>query len=275
MPDRPTHPPPPRPRKIRDKTLQPFVISVLLNYILLKFSWTFPFRASPSYFDTLPADVNSDKDGVEYEQSCSCSETQNDKHTDDCVDGIPVVLAQGFLNQGTEGQRIKKCHKNIASRKKREIRDIVEGSDDLTDEDFRLFYNSLETHNHKRSKRLVNSISKENATRYCNEKLAETPVGKLCAKMGTNVQALVNVCSSDIEVSILKASRKEADLNSCHNFMSVASLDKKMDITIWRPRSSRSRRKNRWTDDWLRTGPPSWGWPWFSEGTKEYQEKCS
>ena len=184
---------------------------------------------------------------MEYEQSCSCSKVQNDKHTDDCVDGIPVVFAQGFLNQGKKGQRIKKCHKNIASRKKREIRDIVEGSDDLTDEDFRLFYNSLETDKHKRSKRSVHSISKENATRYCNEKLADTPVGKLCAKMGTNVQALVNVCSSDIEVSILKASRKEADRNSCHNFISVASLDKKMHIIIRRPRSSRSGRKNRRT----------------------------
>ena len=205
-----------------------------------EFSWSFPFRASPSYFDTLPADVNSDKEGVEYQQSCSCSETQNDKHTDECVDGIPVVLAQGFLNQGKAGERRKKCHKNIALRKKREIRDIVEGSDDLTDEDFRLFYNSLETDNHKRSKRSVNSISKENATRYCNEKLAETPVGKLCAKMGTNVQALVNVCSSDIEVSILKASQKKADRKSWHNFISVASLDKKMHITKRRARSSRS-----------------------------------
>ena len=212
-----------------------------------KLSWSFTFRASPSYFDTLPADVNSDKYGVEYEQSCSCSKVQNDKHTDDCVDGIPVVFVQDFLNQGKKGQRIKKCHKNIASRKKREIRDIVEGSDDLTDEDFRLFYNSLETHNHKRSKRLVNSISKENATRYCNEKLAETPVGKLCAKMGTNVQALVNVCSSDIEVSILKASQNEAERNSWQNIISLASLDKKMHITIRGPRSSRSGRKNRRT----------------------------
>ena len=92
------------------------------------------------------------------------------------MDGIPVVLAQGFLNQGTGGQRIKKCQENIASRKKREIRDIVEGSDDLTDEDFRLFYNSLET-----------------------------------------------------------------------DFISLASLDKKMHITIRRPRSSRSGRKNRRT----------------------------
>ena len=210
-----------------------------------KLSWSFIFRASPSYFDTLPADVNLDKDGVEYEQSCSCSETQNGKHTDDCVDGIPVVLAQGFLNQGNN--RIKKCHKNIASRKKRDIRDIVAGSDDLTDEDFRLFYNSLETDKHKRSKRSVNSISKENATRYCNQKLADTPVGKLCAKMGTNVQALVNVCSSDIEVSILKAGQNEADRNSWQNIISLASLDKKMHITIRGPRSSRSGRKNRRT----------------------------
>ena len=212
-----------------------------------KLSWSFTFRASPSYFDTLPAGANSDKDGVEYEQSCRCSEKQNYNYTDDCVDGIPVVLAQGFLNQGTAGQRIKKCHKNIASRKKREIRDVAEGSDDLTDEDFRLFYNSLETDKHKRSKRSVNSISKENATRYCNEKLADTPVGKLCAKMGTNVQALVNVCSSDIEVSILKASQNEADRNSWQNIISLASLDKKMHITIRGPRSSRSGRKNRRT----------------------------
>ena len=210
-----------------------------------KLSWSFIFRPSLSYFDTLPADVNLDKEGVEYEQSCSCSETQNEKHTDDCVDGIPVVLAQGFLNQGNN--RIKKCHKNIASRKKRDIRDIVAGSDDLTDEDFRLFYNSLETDKQKRSKRSVNSISKENATRYCNEKLADTPVGKLCAKMGTNVQALVNVCSSDIEVSILKAGQNEADRNSWQNIISLASLDKKMHITIRGPRSSRSGRKNRRT----------------------------
>ena len=59
---------------------------------------------------------------MENEKSCSCGETQNDTHTNDCVDGIPVVLAQGFLNQGTAEQRIKKCQENIASRKKREIR---------------------------------------------------------------------------------------------------------------------------------------------------------
>ena len=162
----------------------------------------FPTRASPSYFDTLPVGVNSENDDdVVYEQSCACRE--NEKQPDECVDGIPVVFSPGFFNQNYE--RTLKCYRNIGSRKKREIRDIVEGSDDLTDEDFRLFHNFGEIDHHKRSKRSVISISKENATRYCNEKLAETPVGKLCAKMGTNVQALVNVCATDIEVSVCKA----------------------------------------------------------------------
>ena len=144
-----------------------------------------------------------------YEQSCGCSEKQSEEHTDECVDGIPVLFSQGFFNPGYV--TTLKCYRNIGSRKKREIRDMVEGSDDLTEEDFRLYYNSLETDNHKRSKRSVNSISKENATRYCNEKLAETSVGKLCAKMGTNVQALVNVCASDIEVSLCKPQMVHVD----------------------------------------------------------------
>lgn len=76
----------------------------------------------------------------------------------------------------------------------------LELSDDLTEEDYELFMKPLEPETHRRRKRSV--ISKENATRYCHERLAETPVGKMCAKLGTNVQALVNVCSSDIEVSI-------------------------------------------------------------------------
>ena len=146
-----------------------------------------------------------------YEQSCGCSEKESEKLTDECVDGIPVIFSEGFFNPGYV--TTLKCYKNIGSRKKREIRDMVEGSDDLTDEDFRLYYNSLETGNHKRSKRSVNSISKENATRYCNEKLAETPVGKLCAKMGTNVQALVNICATDIEVSVCKAKMFHVDFS--------------------------------------------------------------
>ena len=78
----------------------------------------------------------------------------------------------------------------------------IDGSDDLTEDDFELFKKTVDTKPRERPKRSITPISKENATRYCAERLAETPVGKLCAKLGTNVQALVNVCSSDIEVCI-------------------------------------------------------------------------
>ena len=83
------------------------------------------------------------------------------------------------------------------SPKKRDL----QWSDDLTEEDYELFMEPLDPEVHKRQKRSINVISKENATRYCSERLAETPIGKMCAKLGTNVQALVNVCASDIEVS--------------------------------------------------------------------------
>ena len=36
-------------------------------------------------------------------------------------------------------------------------------------------------------------------------------MGKLCAKMGTNVQALVNICATDIEVSVGKAKMVHVD----------------------------------------------------------------
>ena len=84
----------------------------------------------------------------------------------------------------------------VKVRKKRDI----EGSDELTNEDYEFFTTPSESNAHDRVKRSL--VSKENATRFCAERLTETPVGKLCAKLGTNVQALVNVCSADIEVSL-------------------------------------------------------------------------
>ena len=109
-------------------------------------------------------------------------------------DGIPVeffILAStGPVN------RIEMCDNNRTL--KRERRDI-EGSDELTHEDFEVLMTPLKSNEHHREKRSV--VSKENATRYCAERLLETRVRKLCAKLGTNVQALVNVCSADIEVT--------------------------------------------------------------------------
>ena len=74
-------------------------------------------------------------------------------------------------------------------------------SDDPTDEDFKLFSQTPQLR--LRVKRdVVFEVSKENATRYCAERISETKIGKLCAKVGVNVQALVNVCSVDIQVNI-------------------------------------------------------------------------
>ena len=95
------------------------------------------------------------------------------------------------------------CDNNIKPKRDRKRRDI-EGSDELTYEDFEVLMTPVKSNEHHREKRSV--VSKENATRYCAERLLETRVGKLCAKLGTNVQALVNVCSADIEVTFYQCS---------------------------------------------------------------------
>ena len=82
--------------------------------------------------------------------------------------------------------------------KTQKIKDI-EGSDDFTHEDLKDLMDPLKSNESLWEGTPV--VSKDNATQYCAERLLETKVGKLCAKLGTNVQALVNVCSADIEVS--------------------------------------------------------------------------
>ena len=75
-----------------------------------------------------------------------------------------------------------------------------EGSDEVKQEDFKVPMTNLTSNESLWEEKPV--VSKDNATRYCAERLLETKVGKLCAELGTNVQALVNVCSADIEVSL-------------------------------------------------------------------------
>ena len=83
-------------------------------------------------------------------------------------------------------------------KKKKKVKDIKD-SDDLTHEDLKVLMDPLESNESLWEETPV--VSNDNATRYCAERLLETKVGKLCAKLGTRVQALVNVCSADIEVS--------------------------------------------------------------------------
>lgn len=85
----------------------------------------------------------------------------------------------------------------LCDRDKRELH----YSDDPTEEDIQIFKQTPQLQPRFRRASQVGEISKENATRYCAERISETEIGKLCAKVGVNVQALVNTCSADVEVS--------------------------------------------------------------------------
>ena len=146
-------------------------------------------NGSDSYFQTLPAEIN--KVARPFQKSCACGNALPENCVDD---GIPVYWES--YGEKKHYNRIKMCDRSPETNRKR--RDI-EGSDELTYEDFEVLMTPLKSNEHHREKRSV--VSKDNATRYCAERLLETRVGKLCAKLGTNVQALVDVCSADIEVS--------------------------------------------------------------------------
>ena len=133
---------------------------------------------------------------TDFEKVCQCDETGQLTHTGECTDGIKTLFGLENIPDWRKENlnRIKMCDRST----KRD----VEGSDDLTKDDFELFRKTTETQPRTRQKRSLSLVSKENATQYCSEKIAETSVGRLCAKLGTNVQALVNVCSADIQVGI-------------------------------------------------------------------------
>jgi len=104
----------------------------------------------------------------------------------------PNVLEQN-------GNVIHAQSSNEDERKKRDIH----LSDELTDEDFRLFKNfvgPIVTNRYKRALLDKPTFTKENATLYCTERVSNTEAGKLCAKLGANIQAKVNSCAIDLEV---------------------------------------------------------------------------
>lgn len=71
----------------------------------------------------------------------------------------------------------------------------VYSSDNPTEEDFQIFkkYPQLQP----RFKR----ASQKETFRYCANRISDTNIGKICAKVGVNVQELVKTCSVDVEVS--------------------------------------------------------------------------
>ncbi len=124
---------------------------------------------------------------MHYSKACLCLKNGNGGCDDVYVTAFPTLVNKTM---------------NIMDLCDRQKRD-VHYSDHLTDEDLQLLKQTLQPSPRFRRELLVTPVSKENATRYCAERISETKIGKLCAKVGANVQALVNTCSADVEVSKL------------------------------------------------------------------------
>ena len=162
--------------------------SSLLDGFSKMLSMSISFRKWPSYFSRLPKATDQYTGTLDFEEACSCDETNGEKK---CVEGVPVHFTSESLERN-EFNRMKTCNRNPT-------RD-VEGSDDLTEEDFQLFGEPIETKSGKRMKRSPISVSTDQASSYCAERIANTTVGKLCYNIGTDVQSLVDICSADIKV---------------------------------------------------------------------------
>jgi len=138
-----------------------------------------------SYFDTLPPKL--DNIIVKYATACLCQLNENDA-TGGCIDAFSAAFPTAMKKKNFSPML-------LCDRDKRD----VHFSDDPTEEDFQIFKKFPQPRFRRAAQ--VDQISKENATRYCAERLSETKIGKLCAKVGVNVQALVNTCSADLAVS--------------------------------------------------------------------------
>lgn len=89
--------------------------------------------------------------------------------------------------------------RDLCDRQKRDLH----YSDDATEEDFQLFKEVRQWRPRLRREVQIAFSSRENASRYCAERISETKIGKLCAKLGVDVQSLVDTCSDDVVVSKL------------------------------------------------------------------------
>lgn len=148
-------------------------------------------KPSESYFDTLPLNVKDDE--VQYSESCSCYR-KNENNVPVCENVFEVAfptLAKKQLEPISP--------RDLCDRQKRD----VGHSDDATEEDFQLFKEVRQLRPRFRREVQIGPLSRENASRYCAERISATKIGKLCAKLGVDVQSLVDTCSDDVVVSIL------------------------------------------------------------------------
>lgn len=133
---------------------------------------------------------------MRYDIPCSCDKKDANGNPE-CKKELPTHYPNILDKQG---RPVDLSGSHGLGRKKRNVED----SDDLTDEDFDLFQRlnfDYGVHNRvRRAAPAVSRFSKENATHYCRKLIADTNISKSCAKVGSNVQALVNSCSIDLEV---------------------------------------------------------------------------
>ena len=148
----------------------------------------FRLEVGESFFDTLPDDVNAGY--VEYARACLCpiDGQYSQTHCQNVFDAAFPTLLNTAMEDASPTE--------LCDRQKRDIH----YSDDVTDEDLQLFKHTLHAHHRFRRAVADDQIPKENATRYCAERISDTKLGKLCAQFGVNVQQLVETCSADLEV---------------------------------------------------------------------------
>lgn len=164
------------------------VVNVVIVFLICFFS-TLRKNPGESFFDTMPTKINDET--ANYAPVCSC---QTFGDPGGC--GHSSLHVPSFLASRTTPF-------NLCDKHKRDIH----YSDELTDEDYELFKTPLPSENQDRFKRALPDpvIPKENATRYCTERIADTEIGKICAGVGVDVQAFVDSCSLDVSVSTAKA----------------------------------------------------------------------
>ena len=136
---------------------------------------------------------------MEYDVPCSCYR-KDENGKPECLRELPVHFPN--VMDRTGAQITITGEDNINDRKRRNVK----YTDELTDDDFELFKRSVGlevSERHKRASSPKPQFSKHNATRYCMERLSNTYTGKLCAKLGANLQELVSSCSIDLEVNII------------------------------------------------------------------------
>ena len=155
----------------------------------------FRLEVGKSYFDTLPVYVRDDD--VTYSSACLCQKQEEGRNL--TCKSVYKAAFPTLEDEDNLTQMKPKHPSGLCDRDKRDIH----YSDDITIEDLQLYKQTLHLHPRFKRSAAIKQIPKENATRYCATRISETELGKLCEKIGVNVQQLIETCSADIEVSQL------------------------------------------------------------------------